>query len=179
MILLVTSSERGPKIAIAIEAATGENTIVAESLFQATTRLREGSYLAVVLDQHLAETEPLETDTLLHHLETAVLVPVNLAISGQERLVREVRTALSHRQHDELLARRLARSELLSELNGTLTALLLTVELAIDIPAVPIPAAEKLQSIYGLVKKLRRQVENDSANEHFETASAGLSQVLY
>jgi hypothetical protein len=175
MILLVTSCERGSQIAIAIEAATGENTTVAESLFQATTRLRERSYLAVVLDQHLAETEPLEADTLLHHLETAVLVQVNLAISGQERLVREVRSALWHRQHDEALAGRLARSKLLSELNGTLTALLLTVELAIEIPGVPVAAGEKLQSIHGLLKKLRRQVENDPANEHFETAGAGRS----
>jgi hypothetical protein len=168
MILLVTSCERGSEIAIAIEAATSESTTIAESLFQATTRLRERSYLAVVLDQHLAETEPLETDTMLHHLETAILVQVNLAISGQERLVREVRSALWRRQRDEALARRLARSKILSELNGTLTALLLTVALAIEIPAEPVEAGEKLQSINGLVKKLRRQVETESANEHFE-----------
>jgi hypothetical protein len=170
MILLATSSERGTELAIAMEAATSEKTTLSESLLQATLRLRESTCLAVVLDQHLTETEPGEMDTMLQHLGTAILVQVNLGISGQERLVREVRSALRHRQQEELLARRAVKSKLSSELNGTLTALLLTVQLAIEIPAVPVAAGEKLQSIHGLVKKLRRQLENDSANEHVEAA---------
>jgi hypothetical protein len=172
MILLVTSSERGSELAVAIEAATGETLVVAESLVQATMRLRESSYLALVLDQHLAESEPRETDTMLHHLGTAVLVQVNLGISGQDRLVREVRSALRHRQHEVALARRTTKNKLSSELNGTLTALLLTVELAIETEAVSAAAGEKLQSIHGLVKELRRQLDSESMNENFETAGA-------
>jgi hypothetical protein len=172
MILLVTSSDRGGEAARAIEAATGEATIVAESLVQATTLLRERSYLALVLDQHLAETEPLEADTMLQHLDTAILVQVNLAISGRERLVRDVRGALRHREHEEALAWRAATSRLSSELNGTITALLLTVELALETSALPVAAGEKLQSVYGLVKKLRRQLEAGVAGEEQEVAGA-------
>ena len=175
MILLATSSERGSELAIAIEAATGETLVVAESLVQATMRLRESSYLALVLDQHLAESEPRETDTMLHHLGTAVLVQVNFGISGQERLVREVRSALRHRQHEESLARRAAKSQLSSELNGTLTALLLTVELAIETEGASPAAGEKLQSIHCLAKKLRRQLESEPVNGNVETAGAVLA----
>jgi hypothetical protein len=172
MILLVTSSDRGGEAARAIEAATGEATIVAESQVRATTLLRERSYLALVLDQHQAETEPLEADTMLQHLDTAILVQVNLAISGKERLVRDVRSALGHRKHEEALARRAATSKLASELNGTLTALLLTVELAIELPALPVAAGEKLQSVHGLVQKLRQQLEAGVAGEEHEVAGA-------
>jgi hypothetical protein len=133
--------------------------------------LRERSYLALVLDQHQAETEPLEADTMLQHLDTAILVQVNLAISGQERLVRDVRSALRHRAHEEACARRAATSKLASELNGTLTALLLTVELALETSALPVAAGESLQSVYGLIKKLRRQLEASIASEEQEAAA--------
>lgn len=172
MILLVTSSERGAELATAIEAATGETMMIAESLVVASRRLRESSFLALVLDQHLAETEPRETDTMLHHLGTAVLVQLNLGISGVERLVHEVQSALRHRQHEESLARLAAKSKLSSELNGTLTALLLTVELAIGTEAVSATVGEKLQSIHCLVQKLRGQLEIEPVNDNFETARA-------
>jgi hypothetical protein len=172
MILLVTSSERGSELSVAIEAATGEPMMIAESLAIATERLRESSYVALVLDQHLAETEPRETDTMLHHLGTAVLVQLNLGISGVERLVREVHSALRHRQHEESLARRAAKSKLSSELNGTLTALILTVELAMGIEAVSAGASEKLHSIQCLVKKLRGQLDIEPASDNFESAGA-------
>jgi len=44
----------------------------------------------------------------LEHLGTSILVPVNLAISGMERLVREVRAALQRRQREEVRARQAA-----------------------------------------------------------------------
>ena len=60
MILLVTSSERASECAAALHEATGEEVVVAESLLRATTLLRAGCYLAVVLDQYLLETGPDE-----------------------------------------------------------------------------------------------------------------------
>ena len=57
MILLVTASERASECAAALREATGEKVVVAESLVRATTLLRAECYLAVVLDQHLLETE--------------------------------------------------------------------------------------------------------------------------
>jgi hypothetical protein len=98
MILLVTPSERASGCAAALHKATSEDVVVAGSLARATTFLRTESYIAVVLDQHLLETEPQEAETVLEHLGTAIPVQVNLAISGMERLVREVRAAGSRKR---------------------------------------------------------------------------------
>ena len=159
MILLVTPSERAPECAAALHEATGEEVAVAESLARAATLLRAEGYLAVVLDQYLVETEPHEAENTLEHLGTSILVPVNLAISGMERLVREVRAALQRRQREEVRARQAAIGRLHSELNGTITALLLSSELALEIAGLPAAAAEKLQAVHELVKRLRGQLE--------------------
>jgi len=160
MILLVTPSERASECVAALHGATGEEVVVAESLARATTLLRAECYLAVVLDQYLLETEPYEAGTTLEHLGTAIPVQVNLAISGMERLVREVRAAMQRRQHEEVKARQAAVGRLHSELNGTVTALLLSSELALETPGLPPAVAEKLGSVYELVRKLRQQLES-------------------
>jgi hypothetical protein len=160
MILLVTSSERASECAAALHEATGKEVAVAETLARATTLLRAECYLAVVLDQYLLETEPDEAGTTFDHLGTAIAVPVNLAISGMERLVREVRAGLQRLQREEVRARQAAVGRLQSELNGTVTALLLSIELALETSCLPRAAAEKLESVHELVKKLRRQLES-------------------
>jgi hypothetical protein len=170
MILLVTSSERASECAAALHEATGEEIAVAGSLARAATLLRAEGCLAVVLDQYLLETEPHETETTLEHLGTAILVQVNLAISGMERLVREVRAAVQRRQREEIGARRLAIERLRSELNGTVTALLLSSGLALEASGLPEAAVEKLQSVHELVRKLRRQLENAGVAEEAEQA---------
>ena len=160
MILLVTTSERGSECAKALNQATGEGVAVAESLPRAATLLRAEEYGAVVADQYLLESEPHETLTAFEHLGTAILVQVNLAITGMERLVREVRAAVQRRQREEVRVRQAALAKLHSELNGTITALLLSSELALGIPDLRPAAAEKLQSIHELVKTLRQQLES-------------------
>jgi hypothetical protein len=160
MILLVTPSGRASECAGALHEATGEEVVIAESLARATTLLRAEDYLAVVLDQHLLEAEPLEAETALEHMGTAIPVQVNLAISGMERLVREVRAAVQRRQREEARARQAAIGRLQSELNGTVTALLLSSELALETPGLPATATEKLRSVHELVEKLRRQLGN-------------------
>jgi hypothetical protein len=167
MILLVTLSDRASECAAALHEATGEVVAVAESLARATTLLRAECYLAVVLDQYLLETEADEAGTTLEHMGTAILVQVNLAISGMERLVREVRAAVRRRQREEVRARHAAVGKLHSELNGTVTALLLSIELALEAPGLP-AAAEKLESVHELVQKLRRQLEDTGPTEEAE-----------
>ena len=172
MILLVTPSERASECAAALHEATGEEVVIAEGLARATTLLRAECYLAVVLDQYLLETEPDEAGTTIEHLGTAIPVQVNLAISGIERLVREVRAAVQRRQREEVRAREAAIGRLQSELNGTVTALLLSTELALETRSLPQAAAEKLGSVHELVKKLRRQLELAGAAEEIEPAEA-------
>jgi len=173
MILLVTPSERASECAAALHEATGEGVAVAKSLPRAAALLRTEGYLAVVLDQYLLETEPHEAETTLEHLGTAIPVQVNLGISGMERLVREVRAAVQRRQHEEVRARHAAIGKLQSEMNGMVTALLLSSELALETPGLPPAAAEKIESVHELVKKLRKQLETQGALGGFEAAAGG------
>lgn len=163
MILVVTSNLAAEECAEALSAATGEEIVMADSLHQAATLLRTDSYLAVVLDQYLVEIAPDEAETVMRHLGTAMPLQVNLAISGSARLAREVRAAVRRRKQEEVVARRAAVSTLQCELNGTVTALLLSCELALGAPGLPVAAVEKLESTHELVKRLRTQLESSMA----------------
>jgi hypothetical protein len=170
MILLVTASERARECSAALHDATGEKVMAAESLARATTLLRAECYLVVVLDQFLLETEPREAGSTLAHLGTAIPVQVNLAITGIERLVREVRSAVERRRCEEVMGRRTALGAISSELNGTVTALLLSTELALETSGLPPAASERLVSVHDLVKKLRRQLESATTPEDAKQA---------
>jgi hypothetical protein len=159
MILLVTPSERASECGAAINAATGEQVAIAQSLAGATTLLRIESYRVVVLDQYLLEAEPNDARTAIEHLDTAIPLQVNLAIVGMERLVREVRMAMQRRQREEIQARNSAVVKLHSELNGTITALLLSIQLARETPDLPASAAVRLQWVHELVNGLWKQLE--------------------
>jgi hypothetical protein len=164
MILLVTPNLRGEECAAALSEVTGEEVSVAESLRQATGLLRTNSYISVVFDQYLLETEAEETETLMQHLGMAIPVQVNLAVSGLDRLAREVRAAVQRRKREEVVARRAAERMLYSELNGTITALLLQCELAMAAPGMPEVALEKVDAAHALVKKLREQLHSPENN---------------
>jgi hypothetical protein len=165
MILLVTPSVRAGECAAALNHATGERVVVAESLPRASALLRAECYLAVVLDQYLLEAEPGEAEATLAHLGTAIPVQANLGISGMERLVHEVQEAVERREREEVGARKAVMGRMCGELNGTVTALLLSSELALGTPGLPAAAAEKIESVHELVKKLRRQLEGGGATE--------------
>ena len=159
MILLVTPIESRDKCAAALKEATGEPVVIAENLAQATTLLRSGSYTIVVFEQQIAETEPLETDTAFQHLGSAIPVQLNLAISGLERLVREVRVALHRRKHEQVIARDGASQALYANFNDTVTTLLLDCELALEAAGLPAKATEHLASLLETAQKLRAQLE--------------------
>jgi hypothetical protein len=158
MILLITSSARGLECANTLKDATGRETQWAETLQQAIARLREQSYSAVVIDQFLMESEPAESDQLLEHLGTAFPVYLSFAVSGMERLVREVRSALHRRQREEIQARRSVEEQIRGEMFESLTAMLLSCDLAMAIPGVPAPAAEKIRVIDHLARDMRQRL---------------------
>jgi|SRR5271165_2331811 len=159
MILLITPSARGQQCADALNAATGVQTRWAQNLQQAVTWLREQTFIAVVIDQFLVETEPEESDQIIEHIDTAFPVYVNFAVTGMERLVRDVRSALHRRNREESAARRAVVQQINSEMRETLTALLLSCELAMSVPEVPIPAAEKIRAIDSFARQLRLRLQ--------------------
>ena len=155
MILLITPSARGQQCVEALKTATANETHWAQNLQEASTHLREQTYSAAVIDQFLLETEPEESDQMLEHLSTAFPVYINFGVTGMERLVREVRSALHRRKRVEVAARRSVEEQLRSEMRETLTALLLSCELAMSVPDIPDPAAEKIRAIDNLARELR------------------------
>jgi len=159
MILLVTPSARGQQFADSLHAATGEETHWAETPQQAATRLREQTYSAAVIDQFLLETEPEESEQMVEHLGTAFPVYINFAVTGTERLVREARTAVHRRKREESAARRAVVEQMRSEMRETLTAMLLSCELAMSVPDLPRPAAEKIRAIDNLARELRLRLQ--------------------
>src|SRR5438270_10301763 len=159
MILLITSSSTGAQCADSLYAATGQQTQWAQTLHEGSTRLREQTYSAAVIDQFLLETEPEESDQMIEHLGTAFPVYVNFGVTGMERLVRDVRSALHRRKREEAVARRAVVEQMHSEMRETLTAMLLSCELAMSVPDVPFPAAEKIRTIDNLARELRLRLE--------------------
>jgi hypothetical protein len=155
MILLITPSVRGQECAATLSEATGEETQWAENLQRTVARLREQSYSAVVIDQFLVENEPSDSDLMFEHLGTAFPVYLSFAVSGMERLVREVRSALHRRKREVTRARISVEQQMRSEMFESLTAMLLSCELAMAIPGVPPPAAEKIRLIDNLARDLR------------------------
>jgi hypothetical protein len=159
MILLITPSSRGSECAACLTAETSQETHWAQSLQAAATHLREETYAVAVIDQLLLETEPEESDQMIEHLGHAFPVYINFAVTGMERLLREVRLALHRRKREENAAVRAVVEQLNSEMRESLTAVMLSCELAMAVPDVPTPAAEKIQAIDNLARAMRLRLE--------------------
>jgi hypothetical protein len=142
-----------------VQANTSQETHWAQTVQEASTRLRERAYSATIIDQFLLETEPDESDQMIEHLGTAYPVYINFAVTGLDRLVREVRSALHRRNREELAARRAIAEQMQSEMRETLTVMLLSCELAMSVPDVPLLAAEKIRTIDTLARELRLRLE--------------------
>jgi hypothetical protein len=159
MILLITPSARAQDCAKALHEATAEVTEVADTLRQALTHLRAQEFSAVVIDQSFLETEPDESETVLEHLSMAIPVHINFAISGMERLIREIRAALHRRKKEAVLARQGAQQALRSELKGTVTALLLSCEMALQAPNLETSAEGKMRAVYKFAQEMRAKLD--------------------
>ncbi|HVP53159.1 MAG TPA: hypothetical protein VMT05_13665 [Terriglobales bacterium] len=159
MILLITSSTRAQECAAALERATSEHTQVCPRLSQAARTLRATECNALVIDQNLMEADPAAADVVLKEAETAIPVFVNFAICGLDRVVRDVRAALQRRQEERIRAVREAEANLRSQLTEALTGILLSSQLAMEVPAVPAAAQARLRSVYQLAMSMRQRLE--------------------
>lgn len=159
MILLITSSTRAQECAAAIERATNERTQICPRLVVAARTLRSAECSALVIDQNLMEADPATADVVLSEAETAIQVFVNFAICGMDRAVRDVRSALQRREGERLRAVREAEANLRSQLTEALTGILLSSQLAMEVPAVPAAAQARLRSVYQLAMSIRQRLE--------------------
>ncbi len=159
MILLITASTRAPECAAAIEQATKERTQICPRLAVAARTLRSTECSAVVIDQNLMEADPAAADVVLNEADTAIPVFVNFAICGMDRVLRDVRCALQRREGERIRAVREAEANLRSQLTEALTGILLSSQLAMEVPAVPAAAQARLRSVYQLAMSIRQRLE--------------------
>jgi hypothetical protein len=159
MILLITPYAKGRDWAMRLEEEIREPVHVAATLRDAATQLRAEEYSAIVIDQSFPEAEPDDSDMVLQHVGTAIPVYINFAICGMERVVRELRAGLQRRKRELLLAREGAEQGLRNELKGTITALLLSCEMALQTPDLQTAAETKMLAVYELAREMRIKLE--------------------
>lgn len=83
---------------------------------------------------------------------------MNFALSGAERLIREIRAALHRPHREEALAREATTGAIESELRTTVAGLLLHSQLALSAGEMPTPVADKLRIVADLASNLRQQL---------------------
>ena len=164
MILLITPSSRILECAQSLESAIGCPVENATSLPAATAVLRTQEFSAVVIDQFLLDADPDGSEQLLQHLGGAVPIYVNCAISGIERIVREVRTALNRRQREERILRESAERAVWNELRETVTAMLLSCDLVLESSNIPAAATQKIEAIHELADSIRKRLDGLERN---------------
>jgi hypothetical protein len=158
MILLITTLAKAQDCAKALQEVAAEPVQVAATLSEAISQLQAQEFSAVVVDQLLLDAEPGDVDTIVKHMGTAVPVFSNFAISGIERVSRELHSALHRRKRELLVARQEAQQVLRSELKDTITALLLSCEMALDVPNLPLFAETKMRAVDSLAREMRTKL---------------------
>jgi hypothetical protein len=159
MLLVITPSAKALGSVQAIQQVTSEETHVVATSSQALAQLRAREYVAVLIDQAFMETEPVESDMVLEHIGTAVPVHVNFAINGMDRVARELRAALRRHEKQVLLVRQEVKQTLRNELKSTITALLLSCEMALQVPDLQSGAESRMRTVHELAQQMRLKLE--------------------
>jgi len=157
-ILLVTGIEGARNCAAMVGEQLGMEVEVAEGRRAALAALRKSEFLAVVIDETLAECDPAAADRICEHARLAIPLQINFAVSGAPRLVREIRSALHRREREQAVARRAAAAAIEAELKSTVAGLLLHSQLALSGGEVPAPVADRLRVVADLAGSLRQQL---------------------
>jgi hypothetical protein len=157
-ILMVTGIEGARNCAAVVGAQLGMEVQVAEGRKAALAALRRGEFLAVVVDETMAECDPAAAEAICERAGLAIPLQINFALSGAARLTREIRAALHRREREQTLARRAAAAAIETELKTTVAGLLLNSQLALSGGDVPTPLAEKLRVVADLAGNLRQQL---------------------
>jgi hypothetical protein len=92
---------------------------------------------------------------VLEHIGTAIPVHVNFAISALDRVVRDLRAALHRHRREALRLRQEIHQGIRNELKDTVTAVLLSCEIALQVPNLPSAAEIKMRSVRDLAQEVR------------------------
>ena len=157
-ILIVTGIEGARNCATVVGTQLSMEVEVAEGRKAALGALRRREFLAVVMDETMAECDPSAAEAIWERAGLAIPLQINFALSGAARLIREIRAALHRREREQTLARRAAAAAIETELKTTVAGLLLNSQLALSGGEVPSPIADKLRVVADLASNLRQQL---------------------
>jgi hypothetical protein len=158
-VLIITSIAGAEHCAASLSKQLGIPVEVAASRRDGMAALRRHEYSIVVIDEPVAEASPEGAEMLWKQAGLAIPLQINFAISGTNRLIRDVRAALQRREHEQALAMRAATLAIENDLRDTVTGLLLHSQLALAEPLVPAPLIAKLQTVASLAGNLRTRLE--------------------
>jgi len=154
MILLISALAKAHALARALQHASNEDVSVCSSSAEAVVNLQAQEFSAVIFDQQLLDADPDEGRAVLKHLGTAAPVYVNFAISTMGHVVRDLRAARERHKRELAAAKREAEQSLRNELNNTMTALLLSCQMARQVPDLPQSAETRMQDIEALARQM-------------------------
>jgi DNA-binding NtrC family response regulator len=163
-ILIVSGIEGIRNCADAVARQLGINVEVAEGRRAALSALRHREFVAVVVDESLAECDPAAADAIWERSGLAIPLQINFALSGTARIVREVRAALHRREREQGVAQQAATAAVEMEVRNTLAGLLLHSELALSQDGVPNAVQEKLRRVADLAGTLRQRLSSPPAS---------------
>jgi signal transduction histidine kinase len=172
-ILMVTGIEGARNCADVVGTQLGMDVEVAAGRKDALSALRRRQFLAVIVDETLAECDPAAAEKICEQAGLAIPLQINFAISGAERLIREIRAALYRREREQALARRAAAAAIEAELKTTVAGLLLHSQLALNGSGVPAPVADRLRVVADLAGSLRQQLSEPIALRFESRPNAG------
>jgi hypothetical protein len=164
IILIITGMEGAENCAAALSRLLGVECEVAQGRKLAIAALKRKEYVAVVIDEGMIDSDPSGSELIWEHIGLAIPVQVNFALSGAQRLAREIRLALQRRERERALAHEAAAAAIENELKSTVAGLLLHSQLALAEREIPAPLAEKLRVVADLAGSLRQQLGSSTAH---------------
>lgn len=155
-ILLIAPEAASLVLADALGRELKRPTVRTSNRRSGLAALRRAQYSLVLLDEGLAEANPVATDLLFQNSGDAPVLEINLSQAGAARVIRQARAALHRRALDESRARVAAAASLQSELRASLSGLLLESQLALR-EAGP-EQAPKLRQLVRMAGDLRNRL---------------------
>lgn len=151
MLLVITPSAKALGSVQAIQQITSEETHVAatssQALAPACPGICGGSYRSSI---HGAGT----------YRDGRSGTHVNFAINDMDQVARELRANLLRNKRQILLVRQEVQQALRNELKGTITALLLSCEMALQVPDLQSEAKNRMRSVHELAREIRLKLED-------------------
>ena len=155
-VLLIATEDVSAPVAESLRNVLAATVTAVRSTHDGISVLRRAEFDLVLVEEALASAD-LETADLLYHLAgAAAVLEVNFAVSGTPRLLRQIRSALARRVHDQTQARVAVLAELRNELGAALTGLLLEAQLAQR--NAPADQATRMHLLVGLAEDLRSRI---------------------